>query len=283
MARYNHILVAVDGSPSSLHAFQEALHLQPAGATVMAVAPPYEGDLRLVGVDRIKTLMQEPCETALTRCQNLAQAAGIGVKAICAIGEADVRIAELADEENCDLIVMGAKGHSFIDRALMGSVTRRVISQTPCDVLVVPLAAQLGFQKVLLATDGATDTPGAADRALEVAQAYGARLHIVSVVKAARLFRSQAPEALAALKAQRQQALDGIKTQAQALNINATAIVRESDDVAYHVIVDEARKGAADMIIMGSHGHRGLKRFILGSLTEKVIGHASCPILVVKV
>lgn len=283
MARYNNILVAVDGSPSSLHAFGQALHLKPAGATVMAVAPPYEGDLRLVGVDRIKTLMREPCESALSQCQQLAQAAGINVKAICAIGEADVRIAELADEETCDLIVMGAKGHSFVERALMGSVTRRVIGQTPCDVLVVPLEANIGFQKLLLATDGSADNHDATARALEVAQAYGARLGIVSVVKAAGLFRAKAPEALQALIAQRQTVLDAIKTQAEALNIAVTSTVRESDDVAYPIIVDEARKSGADTIIMGSHGHHGLKRFILGSLTEKVIGHAPCPILVVKV
>jgi len=51
---------------------------------------------------------------------------------------------------------------------------------------------------------------------------------------------------------------------------------------SYKIIVDSAKALGADVIIMGSHGRTGLTRLLMGSNTEKVIGHATCPVLVVK-
>jgi nucleotide-binding universal stress UspA family protein len=51
----------------------------------------------------------------------------------------------------------------------------------------------------------------------------------------------------------------------------------------YEVIVNRAKEKKADLIVMGSHGRTGLKRLLMGSVTERVIGHAECAVLVVKV
>ena len=132
MATYQNILAAVDGSEESLHAFREALKLADSHSRLSAVsvAPPYEGDLRLVGVNRVKGLMREPCDTALSRSQELAAKAGLSIRTACVIGVPHEGIVEFAEAENCDLIVMGSKGQGFLERLLVGSVTRRVIGFT---------------------------------------------------------------------------------------------------------------------------------------------------------
>ena len=50
----------------------------------------------------------------------------------------------------------------------------------------------------------------------------------------------------------------------------------------YNVIISTAKEKKVDLIVMGSHGRRGISRLLMGSVTERVIGHASCAVLVVK-
>jgi nucleotide-binding universal stress UspA family protein len=49
------------------------------------------------------------------------------------------------------------------------------------------------------------------------------------------------------------------------------------------VILDQARKAGADLIVVGTHGRTGLDRLLMGSVAERVIGFADCPVLVVKI
>ena len=137
MAKFQKVLVAVDGSETSLHALKEAFRLVTNWITVVSVAPPYEGDLRLVGVKNAEALKKEPCETALAKAQKMADAAGAFIKTVCAVGEPHEEIVALAEKEKCDLIIMGSHWLTGLKRLLMGSVTERVIGHAPCPVLVV--------------------------------------------------------------------------------------------------------------------------------------------------
>ncbi len=71
-----------------------------------------------------------------------------------------------------------------------------------------------------------------------------------------------------------------MKKKAELDGVRAETFVGESE--AFQVINKLAREQKANMIIMGSHGRTGLRRLLMGSVTEKVIGHAPCPVLVVK-
>lgn len=277
--KYNRILVAVDGSASSFHALEQAFRLVGNWITVVSVAPVYQGDLRLVGVPDPQTVMTEPCNTALEKAQEMADAAGALIKTVCEIGEPHEGIVDRAETENRDLIVMGAKGHSFIERALLGSVTRRVIGYTHRDVLVVPPQAPVGWEKILLATDASESSEAATARALGLAQAYGSKLQVLAVMEFPAQLYGEAPvsddwrDRLLAY-------VEGIAAQAKSLNIPATGLVLEG--TPYKAIVDLAQKEKSSLIVMGAHGHTGLKRLLMGSVTERVIGHAPCPVLVVK-
>ena len=283
MAAYKNILLGVDGSDASMHAFTEGVRLADREVKLVAVsvAPEYNGDLRLVGVHDAQKLIRQPCDAALSRCQESAQALGAQVKTICALGQPYARLVEMADDENSDLIVIGAKGLTSLKYSLMGSVARKVIGFTPRDVLVVPEGAQIGWEHILLATDLSPNSKGAENRALELALAYRSKLSILSVMELPTCLFGEAGELGCSLPESRTKPLEELQARAASWGITPEVIIKQGE--SFKLIVDTAKKVGADMIVMGSHGRTGLTRLLMGSNTEKVIGHAACPVLVVKV
>ena len=141
MGKYKKILVAVDSSDSGKNALHQAFKLaneEKCWITVTSVVPPYEGEIELTGIADIRAALRKPCEDALAEVNTIAKTERMLVKTICEEGEVHERIVDLADAENCDVIVMGRRGLHNIARALIGSVTARVIGHTQRDVLVVP-------------------------------------------------------------------------------------------------------------------------------------------------
>jgi len=279
-SKYSRLLVGVDGSDASLHALQEAFKISTSWVTVVAVAPFYEGDLRLLGVPKSDRIIREPCETALARAQELADEAGAVIQPLCARGEPHERLVRLAEAGSRDLIVLGSSGHNLLENLLVGSVTRRVIGFTSKDILVVPPKATVGWDKILIATDGSAHSRQAADRALELARLQGSELLVVSVLDFPAGIRGVAPvERLELLKICENQVAE-VVTRAEGLNLQVEGFILEG--VAYTAIADLAQEQQANLIVMGSHGKTGLMRLLMGRVTERVIGHAPCPVLVVK-
>jgi len=283
MGRYRKILVAVDGSPTSLHALEESFKLaQNEGSwiTVVSVIPPYTGDLDLVAVGGVMAAMRRPCEEALRKAQELAEKQRALIKTVCEEGEPHERIIDLAQAENCDLIVIGRRGLKRLERVLVGSVTARVIGYSPIDVLVVTRDTNVGFKKVLIATDGSRYSELAKKRAIDFAGSYGGDLVAVSAVDVPSELYAESPKTVEELVKKARSYVEAIKNEAGQTGIKTEVIVREGE--AYRVITDTARETGANIIVMGSHGRTGLKRLLMGSVTEKVIGHTPCPVLVVK-
>jgi nucleotide-binding universal stress UspA family protein len=282
MGRYKKILVAIDGSESSKHALRESFKLasdEKCWITVVSVIPTYEGDAA-VWINNVKEAMKKPCQIALSEAEKLAKNERVLIKTVCEEGEIYERIVDLADAEDSDLIVMGRKGMAGIGRTLVGSVTARVIGHSQRDVLVVPDDATIGWKSILFATDGSKYSEIAANRAIDLAKSYGSEIKAISVVDVTEEFMARAPGALEDLVKKAKSMVEDVKKKADSKGIKAESIVREGD--TYKVIINIAKKQKANAIIMGSHGRTGLKRLLMGSVTERVIGHAPCPVLVVK-
>jgi nucleotide-binding universal stress UspA family protein len=283
VGRYRKILVALDGSESSIHALKESFKLassEKSWITVVSVVPSYEGELELVGVRDIKAALRQPCEQALSEASDLARAEGALIKTVCEEGEPYERIVDLVEGENCDLIVMGRRGVRRLERALIGSVTARVIGHSRRDVLVVPRGTTVGWQKILVATDGSRYSKAATERAIDFAGSYGGSLLAISIVDVPAEFYAEAPEAVDDMVNKAKGYVDDVKRLAEAEGVRTETFVREAE--TYEAITGVAREQKADAIVMGSHGRTGLKRLLMGSVTEKVIGYAPCPVLVVQ-
>jgi nucleotide-binding universal stress UspA family protein len=175
---------------------------------------------------------------------------------------------------------MGRKGTRHLEKTLVGSVTARVIGHSQRDVLVVPDNARVGWKRILVATDGSRYSKVAAERAIDFAKSYGGELRVVSVVDVPSEFYAEAPNAVDDMIDKAKEFVRDIRVQAESAGIKAESFVGEGE--AYQIITDLARKQEANIIVMSSHGRTGLKRLLMGSVAEKVIGHAPCPALVVR-
>jgi hypothetical protein len=279
-APFPKILVCTDGSPDSEGAITAALNLaKTTGSTVFllevlfflagyelqspdTLAPPMV-NLELMRVQ--ETAARERLEAWK------AEAAKEGVTLeprIRTSPSAYDGILEEAGELQPDLIVMGRHGYTGLTRLLMGSVTARVIGHSPVNVLVVPQGVLLSFERLLIASDGSPFSEAAWAEALILAKIMGSAMIGVTVAAANR----DIPAATEVVRSMEATA----ENQGIALD---TMIPMGRPEVG---IVKAAEFKQASLIIVGSHGRTGLKRLLMGSVAERVIGHAKCPVLVVK-
>jgi nucleotide-binding universal stress UspA family protein len=147
------------------------------------------------------------------------------------------------------------------------------------------------YRKILVAVDGSTASAKGLREALRLAKAEGARLFILHVVDEYPAFAALdgmmagAPGAdlVPAMREGGKRVLAKAEGVARKQKVKAKAILREmlSGPAAYP-IVREAKKVGADLIVLGTHGRRGVRRLVLGSDSEQVVRTASVPVLLVR-
>lgn len=280
---YRKILIAIDGSKTSMHALREVIDFSKSynpDITIISVIPPYDGDLDALWINNIDSSIKRQCDIAISDALKIAKDAGISVSAVCEEGKIHEKIVDFADSGNYDLIVMGKKGMSLIEKAFVGSVTSRVIGYSRQDVLVIPFESKLSWDNILIATDGSAYSEVAAMRAIEIARKYKSKVKILSVVDVTVEFMIRAQEVYNSLVEKAKDITNDIKAKAFSLGVGAEPVVRDGE--VYKVILDVANEYKIDMIVMGSLGKSGIKRLLMGSTTERVLGHANFPVLIVK-
>jgi nucleotide-binding universal stress UspA family protein len=138
------------------------------------------------------------------------------------------------------------------------------------------------LEVILLATDGSPASEGASEEAIDLATQVHARLLVISVLGAASR-RSEASAEAAAPADSRDSltsAAQAIVRRAKAAGADATFLVW--DGVPGEAIVAAADSENADLIVVGSHGRSGVSRFLIGSVSDYVVRHAHCPVMVVR-
>ncbi len=281
MGMYKKILVAYDGSGSAKNALKEASRFAQEEKTtikLLVVVPSYEGDLDLLAISNVKESVENQGRMLLDEAVQIAEAEGLSPLKNLEFGEPYEKIVSVADDENCDLIVMGRKGLSGIERELVGSVTARVIGHTKKDVLVIPEGATLSWNKVLLGTDNSPESRPAVERALEIAKEHNSAVAAVSVVYSATDIFTMSHQLVNEMKKGVQKQLEKLKLEAKSAGLDLNLMIKEGEP--HEGIIEAAQEFGANVIIMGSHGRTGLKRLLMGSVTEKVLGFAFCPVLV---
>lgn len=192
-------------------------------------------------------------------------------------------IVEYVTEHDIDLIVMGTHGRSGLDRLIVGSVAERTLRVAPIPVLTVHSETTIDaeFETILIPTDGSETADIAADRAIQIGAATGAAVHIVHVVDLTVVPDEPDGVILDAMEAEGQQAVNRIIGRAEAAGIHAVEASVLSGTPA-KAIVDYTTARDVDLVVMGTHGRSGLQRYLLGSVTEKVVRLADMPVLSVS-
>ncbi len=197
-------------------------------------------------------------------------------------------ILNYAEDKQVDLIIMGTHGRSAISHFLLGSVAERVIRMAKCPVMTFRKDSKnLGdYKKILVPTDFSTHSKLALRYALELADFYKSDITLFHSFE-----QQMHPAFYAAGKASifeidselKQRAADAMtKFRNELGKPEITTNYIFAEGVAYHEIVEDTKKKNYDLLVIATHGLRGLEHFLIGSTTEKVIRHAEVPVLTVK-
>jgi nucleotide-binding universal stress UspA family protein len=204
-------------------------------------------------------------------------------------GDARDALVETARRSAIDLIVMGARGLGAVAAFLLGSVSLDVARRAPCSVLVCRGPAR-PLRAVTIALDGSAHATEALSFFSALPLPASLTAHLVGVVEPVR-YPISAPEMLSSAlvtavqleEDTRRQALaatarDAAQALRSRMNVTRDAPLGSPADV----IVREAARTHSDLIVVGSRGMGTLKRLVLGSVSESVLRHAVCPVLIAR-
>ncbi|MFW5973217.1 MAG: universal stress protein [Bacteroidota bacterium] len=193
-----------------------------------------------------------------------------------------------AEEHDADLIVMGTHGRSGFDRLLLGSVAEDVVQMASCPVLTVHGGGDgteaSAVNRILVPVDFSEHSKLNISYARELAVMYGSQIDVLHVVEDYALAPIYGLEPVAM---NTPEVLDNVRN-------GLIEMVREVKGaevpVEVHVetghpvseIIAFAERSGAGLIVIATHGLTGLKRFFLGSVTERVVRGATCPVFTVK-
>ncbi|TCV96831.1 universal stress protein [Biostraticola tofi] len=149
------------------------------------------------------------------------------------------------------------------------------------------------YQHILLSTDGSDVAQQGIDQGLSLAQKLGAKVTIITVTEQLHTYAGPAggagwipaPDEMVAYEAGRKEAAERVLAKAKAaagrLGVEAQTIHRP-DALPAEAIIATARERGCNLIVMSSHGRRGLDRLLLGSQTSEVLAQSPIPVLVIR-
>jgi nucleotide-binding universal stress UspA family protein len=137
MKGYRKVLVAVNGNKGVFDYGVKLAGDEKTWLTVVKVIPPYEGDIDLTAIKNIEDVLDSGGRQAIKEIEGIARTAGALVKTRLEEGDVSGRIVEVAQEERCDLIVMGAPKKKWYRKILGDNAVEKVIARASCPVLVV--------------------------------------------------------------------------------------------------------------------------------------------------
>jgi nucleotide-binding universal stress UspA family protein len=319
---FKRILVPLDGSTRAERAITVAAHIahSTGGSVVLvqAVTIPFAYGPYIGTTSSAAETMDAGLDDTNKYLDSLASSElleNIETDTKALYGSAAPTVISTAQAYNADLIVMTSRGNTGMKRWILGSVAQKIARHSPTPVLVLHEGGPLPVVRhrdvrpfrVLVPLDGSALAKIALEPAAllvaALAAPYQGGLHLMRVVK------SPTPEELRAAKDQeslerlKENKLHKAKTYLNsiaghlregplaALNLSITWSVAVDDDIAHAIICmaenGEDAEGAGvfgrcDLIAITTHGRGGLQHWVLGSITERVLGATKFPILIVR-
>lgn len=235
----------------------------------------------LQGYDEFRHALIEAGRQAVERCRTLLPAETPSIKTLCEVQHPTAFILDSAASVKADLIAVGTHDHSRVTEVFTGSISHRILLHATLPTLIVKGKAR-PVTRVLMAVEGPED-------AIRLQTWFTAHpfknpvaVTILSVVPSLAMvepnlmvgFQSWSEE-------HKRHAQQTVSDTAQALagpQFNVTTDVRMGDPVTTVCEVGNSH----DLIVVGSHGRKGLDRFLMGSVSHGIVHRAGCPVLVVR-
>ena len=295
------ILLAVDGSACSDRATElvSTFPLPPDSLVrVVAVHRSYADVVGLgweaMGDASTNTETRDEADASLLRgaiahAESLIQRPGLNIEGFLLQGRPGSAIVDEAREAGADLVVVGSRGHGRIATMVLGSTAAEIVDHAPCPVLI---ARHKHLAPLAFADDGSTSARNAETVFTRWPIFAGLPVSVLTVAEVSvpvaagftpGLYNQTLESYTRAADQTREEVRREATTEAHRLadaGLDATAFELEGDPATE--IVHFAANHDVGTIVMGTRGHTGLARLILGSTARNVLLHASCSVLVVR-
>ncbi len=211
----------------------------------------------------------------LERLESMAAERGTSFRAIVREGNPAKEIIRAAEEEHIDLIIMGKKGLSALEKLFIGSVANQVLRSAQVPLLLTSSkSGPLRFDKILVPTDFSEHEEVERDYAWKLAKSFDSQLVFLHVLElhdhefSPRVLDEMMGALTKKLASRKKREKEGIVI---------TEDVTRAMNAALG-IVDYAETHKCDLIVISTCGPGAVERFFLGSTTEKVISHSTVPV-----
>ncbi|MDK9724971.1 MAG: universal stress protein [Sterolibacteriaceae bacterium MAG5] len=284
------ILAATDFSPSARDALARAAGLAAEHGAALTLLHVISGP----SLDAFKELLAGSNDEPAGEAARLLEEAAAELAAVAGRQAATrVRVGGVHDElaaaaERADLLVIGDRGLHPMRDMIIGTTAERLLGSCRKPVLVVKRGAAAPYRKVLVPVDFSACSHAAFKAALGLAPRADLHVcHAFGLPSAGKFWLADVPEA--ALR--RYEAVAGRAAEERLAVLAAEADSRDRERCRLlavagdpsMVVIAEAEKREADLIVIGRHGESALRDFLLGSVTRHVLANAPCDVLVVPV
>ena len=256
---YNEILVPTDGSEVA----------ERAGTVAVRMAELFGADLTIVSVQEQGS--EGRAEQALKDIEGIATEAGLTAQTEIIDDEKAAihrAIIDCAEERGVDVVVMGTHGRTGLGRFLLGSVAEQVLQESPIPVVTVHQDTVTDFEvdNVLVPTDGSEGAEAAAEHAIDLVTEVGGTIHALHVTSDGGENESSP--------------IDDVRDRGEAAGVEVVSATRSGRP--HEAIAGYVAEADIDVVVMGTHGRTGLRRYLLGSVTERTVRFSPVPVVSVK-
>jgi nucleotide-binding universal stress UspA family protein len=279
-------LLPLDGSQLSHRALDPALAIsRHAGADLLLVRVPASEALGFaLSEARRHDLAQDAHRYLETICRSNAQPS-FSLRTQVLEGDVASVLVDTARAEQADLIIMSTHGYSGLTRWVLGSVTEKVLRSAPCPVLAVRTARR--HRRVLITLDGSPLSERALEPGLSIARSMQAEVTILRCVPQMET-NGQLDEHERGLSRRMQE--DLLIEAREYLKVRSASSAQSGLSIRTDVrigspaeqILEYIETYGIDLLVMATHGRTGLKRWVYGSVTAKVLRSVSCSMLVIR-
>ena len=292
------ILFPTDFSDCSGRAQEYAMYLATAWDAKVDVLHVIEGPAWLKGsAAALSAVEQFQKETAqqldIVHDQMARSGITASVRQLAGIPSEKINLA--ARESGADLVVLGTQGRTHLLYGLVGSTAERVIKEGPCPVLAVPslgdeatrpigeTAPSVPVRHILAPVDFSSPSLDSLEYAIQLANGLGSKVTLVHVLEPVYYDLECGLGSIEHEVRKRdhwKKQLSELRDLVKSFGLPAEFEI--SGGIPSDAILSCALRSGCDLIVMGTHGRRGVSRLRFGSVAEAVLRRATCPVLTVK-
>lgn len=284
----NSLLIPTDGSDVATQTahlgielatqFDAEVHVLSVADSSLAAGVGYSGDS-----PRMRRRLREQATERTDSLGQEASARGINVTTAIREGIPAQEIIDYSTDHDLDAIVIGTSGRGGVSRALIGSVADKVIRTATIPVVTLnpaTLDSEPTFENIeslLLPTDGSEASEPAAVQGIKLAEQLDAQVHVLSVIEPDDTLVEEDE------KATREHAIEAInKIEQECRNRDFDVVTHIRTGKPAQEIVEYVRENNIGWIVMGTQGHGGFERWLLGSVTDTVVRTAPVPVITIR-